>query len=74
MGVPLEWTRLIEHQRIARIEEETMKSVVLGSPAYNIAMGKYVRAVDVVMACLGTLSEAQTLGRITMFLATKARS
>lgn len=74
MGVPLEWTRLMEHQRIARMEEDAMKSAAPGSAAHDLAMRNYMRSVDVVMACLGTLSETQTLGRITMFLATKVRS
>ncbi len=74
MGVPYAWTKLIEHQRQAQIERDVMCAAEVGSPTHDIAMQKYIRAVDVVMECLCSLSQDQTLGRITLFLARKERA
>jgi hypothetical protein len=69
MGVPNEWTRLIEHHRIARQADYQMKRGEVGSASSDIAMQKYMASVDVIMECLDALAEQDVFGPITMFLA-----
>lgn len=72
-GVPHEWTRMIANLRAAQVAQDCVKAPHANLMMRDEAMAAYVRASDAVIADLGTLSELQVLGRITLFLARVAK-
>lgn len=72
-GVPHEWTRMIANLRAAQVAQDCLKAPGTSQTMHDEAMVAYVRASDAVIAELGTLSERQVLGRITLFLARVAK-
>lgn len=72
-GVPHEWTRMIANLRAAQVAQDCTKTPGASLMMRDEAMAAFVRASDAVIADLGTLSERQVLGRITLFLARVAK-
>ena len=72
--VPDEWTRMIGSLRAAQVAQDTMRDPAASQIARDEATVRYSRAADQIIADLGTLSERQVLGRITLFLAKRERS
>ncbi|NJS39822.1 MAG: hypothetical protein HC783_13305 [Rhodobacteraceae bacterium] len=71
--VPAEWTRMIGSFRAAQVAQDQMKDPAASQQVRDDATIRYSRAVDQVIADLGTLSERQVLGRITLFLSKRER-
>ena len=71
--VPNEWTRMIANLRAAQVAQDCIKAPGASQAMRDEATASLVRAADAVIADLGTLSERQVLGRITLFLARVAK-
>ena len=72
--VPAEWTRVMGTLRDARIADDCVKAFDSSQVDRDLAMVRYARAVDAIMADLFTLSAKGELGRITLLLSKKERS
>lgn len=71
--VPQAWTSLIGHHRAAQVAQDEMKAPGATQIARDEATVRYARACDAMVADMTRLSEAQELGRITLFLSKRER-
>jgi hypothetical protein len=71
--VPEAWTRLIGLHRAAQVAQDQMKDPAATQIARDEAIIRYSRATDAMVAEMTRLSEAQDLGRITLFLSKRER-
>lgn len=62
------WTMMILHLRAAQLAREGMTDREASQAVRDEATDRYCRAVDQMIDCLGTLSDAKVLGEISDFL------
>lgn len=68
---PQSWTDALGHLRAALIERDVLRSSGVTMQAKDLAMARYVRSVDAMVASLERLSEDRVLARISLLLVQK---
>jgi hypothetical protein len=71
--VPEAWTQLVGHHRAAQVAQDQMKDPSATQIVRDEATVRYARATDAMVASMTRLSEAQDIGRITLFLSKRER-
>lgn len=69
--VPQSWTDALGHLRAALVERDVLRSPGVTVQAKDLAMARYARSVDAMVASMERLSEDRVLARITLLLSVR---